>query len=65
MITTEFGKINVEEDAVDYSTRLEFISDFEEDNTYLVTLDQKNLERMIHILTDINDKFKKRKREKK
>lgn len=46
---------------VDYSTRLEFISDFEEDSTYLVTLDQKNLERMIHILTDINDRFKKRK----
>lgn len=65
MITTEFGKINVKESVVDYSTRLEFISDSEEDSTYLVTLDQKNLEQMIHILTDINNRFKKQKERRK
>lgn len=62
MLNTEFGKINIEEFG-DEDTRLEFISEFSERDTYLCTLTEKQLNELIRALNrrkEAIDKWKEK-----
>lgn len=65
MIESVFGKIGVSEDDVGYTVILRFDSQFSEDPTYLATLDERNLDRMIYQLNRIKDSFKRIKERRK
>ena len=59
MIESMFGGIHMEEDDVGYTVKLEFNSMFDDEPTYLATIDERNLDRMIYHLEKIRDNFKK------
>ena len=65
MIESVFGKIDISEDDVGYTVDLRFNSQFSDDPTYLTTLDERNLDRMIYQLSRIKDSFKRIKERRK
>lgn len=59
MIESMFGSLDIKEDLMDYTVDLRFNSQFQDEDLYLATLDERNLDRMIFSLTRIKEQFKK------
>lgn len=59
MLETEFGKIMIKDFGDEY-TRVEFMSDFSDDDTYLCTLGRKQLNDLIQALNRQKDLIDKR-----